>query len=50
MCREANSVAYESPRGDVRMRDNHLQQRVYLARAEGLEFSVLAELTGPLTH
>jgi hypothetical protein len=29
------------------MRANHLQQRVYLARADGLEFSVLAELTAP---
>jgi ABC-type branched-subunit amino acid transport system substrate-binding protein len=44
---QANSVAYESPRGDVRMQDNHLQQRIYLARADGLEFSVLAELGDP---
>jgi urea transport system substrate-binding protein len=47
ICRDANSVAYEGPRGAVRMRDNHLQQRIYLARADDLEFSVLAELTGP---
>jgi hypothetical protein len=29
------------------MQDNHLQQRIYLARADGLEFSVLAELGDP---
>ena len=47
MCDSANTVAYEGPRGVVRMRDNHLQQRVYLARADELEFSVLAELADP---
>jgi ABC-type branched-subunit amino acid transport system substrate-binding protein len=47
ICGAANSVAYESPRGDVRMRGNHLQQRIYLARADGLEFSVIAELNAP---
>lgn len=40
----ADSLAYDSPRGTVRMAGNHLLQRVYLARAEGLEFDVLAEL------
>jgi urea transport system substrate-binding protein len=45
LCRVADSVAYEGPRGAVRMRDSHLQQRIYLARADELEFSVLAELT-----
>lgn len=41
----ADSVVYEGPRGVVRVRDRHLQQRVYLARADGLEFDVLAEIS-----
>ena len=45
MCRAADDVRYEGPRGAVRLRDNHLQQRIYLARADGLEFDVLVELS-----
>jgi urea transport system substrate-binding protein len=40
----AESLIYESPRGLVKMAGNHLLQSVYLARADGLEFDVLAEL------
>jgi urea transport system substrate-binding protein len=40
----AESIAYEGPRGAVRVRDRHLLQRIYLARADGLEFDVLAEI------
>ncbi len=40
----SDSVAYDGPRGAVRLRGNHLQQRVYIARAAGLEFDVLDEL------
>ncbi|HWM56796.1 MAG TPA: substrate-binding domain-containing protein [Pseudonocardia sp.] len=42
----AEGIAYESPRGRVRMTDNHLDQSVYLAKADGLQFDVLAELAG----
>ncbi len=42
--RVSDSVVYEGPRGVVRVRDRHLQQRVYLARADGMEFDVLAEI------
>jgi len=42
----ADRVAYEGPRGAVRVRDQHLVQRIYLARADGLEFDVLAEIHG----
>ncbi len=42
--RVADSVSYEGPRGHVQMRDRHLVQRIYLAKAEGLEFDVLAEI------
>jgi urea transport system substrate-binding protein len=40
----ADSVAYEGPRGLLRLRRRHVRQRIYLARASGLEFDVLAEL------
>ena len=40
----AESVAYEGPRGAVRIQDRHLVQRIYLAKADGLEFDVLAEI------
>jgi ABC-type branched-subunit amino acid transport system substrate-binding protein len=43
----ADTLAYEGPRGLVRMSGNHLLQDVYLARADGLEFDVLAQLTEP---
>ncbi|MEK6438302.1 substrate-binding domain-containing protein [Pseudonocardia sp. T1-2H] len=42
----SESVAYEGPRGPVHLRDRHLVQRIYLARADGLEFDVLAEING----
>lgn len=42
--RIANRVGYESPRGPVRVSNQHLIQRMYLARAEGLEFDVLTEI------
>lgn len=45
LCRAADSLVYESPRGLVRMAGNHLLQSVYIARADGLQFDVLAELT-----
>lgn len=42
--RIADLVAYEGPRGEVRVFNQHLLQRIYLARADGLEFDVLAEI------
>jgi urea transport system substrate-binding protein len=45
MIASAEALAYSGPRGDVRMHGNHLLQTIYLARADGLEFDVLAELT-----
>lgn len=35
---------YAGARGALRLRGNHVEQPVYLAEADGLEFSVLAEL------
>jgi urea transport system substrate-binding protein len=42
----SEAVSYEGPRGAVQVRDRHLLQRIYLARADGLEFDVLAEISG----
>ncbi|WP_433502715.1 substrate-binding domain-containing protein [Pseudonocardia halophobica] len=47
LCAAADELAYESPRGVVRMAGNHLLQSVYLARADGLEFDVIAQLAAP---
>jgi urea transport system substrate-binding protein len=40
----ADSVSYAGPRGELRMRERHVDQRVYLAEAHGLQFDVLAQL------
>lgn len=40
----ASEVAYESPRGRVHLQGRHLQQEVYLAGADGVEFDVLCTL------
>jgi urea transport system substrate-binding protein len=40
----AETLAYDSPRGTVRMAGNHLMQSVYLARADGLDLDVVAQL------
>ncbi|MXM68694.1 ABC transporter substrate-binding protein [Streptomyces sp. HUCO-GS316] len=40
----ADSVSYEGPRGLLHLRGSHVRQRIYLARADGLDFDVLMEL------
>lgn len=40
----ADTVSYEGPRGLLHLRGGHVRQRIYLARAEGLDFDVVAEL------
>ncbi|GGN80281.1 hypothetical protein GCM10010112_55640 [Actinoplanes lobatus] len=40
----AESVSYEGPRGLLRLRRRHVNQRVYLAEAKGVEFDVLTQL------
>lgn len=42
--RAARSVSYRGPRGEVEVRGSHTHQPVFLARADGLEFGVIAEL------
>ncbi|MEU4564951.1 substrate-binding domain-containing protein [Actinoplanes sp. NPDC023936] len=40
----AESVSYEGPRGLLRLRERHVNQRIYLAEARGVEFDVLTQL------
>lgn len=43
----ARNVSYEGPRGLVGLDGRHVRQRVYLAQADGLDFTVLARLPAP---
>jgi urea transport system substrate-binding protein len=40
----AEALSYVGPRGEVHMSERHLDQRVYLARADDLQFDVVAQL------
>lgn len=40
----SDGLGYDGPRGPVELRDRHLQQRVFLAAADGLQFHVLQQL------
>jgi ABC-type branched-subunit amino acid transport system substrate-binding protein len=40
----AESVSYEGARGLLHLRDRHAAQRIYLAEADALDFTVIAEL------
>jgi len=42
----APTVTYEGARGLLHLEESHVRQRIYLARADGLDFDVLTEL-GP---
>jgi ABC-type branched-subunit amino acid transport system substrate-binding protein len=44
MTAAAESLSYGGPRGEVRMRDRHLDQRIYLAEADELQFDVVTQL------
>ncbi|MEV6098270.1 substrate-binding domain-containing protein [Nocardia sp. NPDC051981] len=44
--RDAARVSYGGPRGEVRVRGAHTTQPVYLAGADVMDFSVIADLTG----
>jgi urea transport system substrate-binding protein len=44
MCTVADTVSYEGPRGELHMQDRHVDQRVYLAEANDIEFDVIAQL------
>lgn len=40
----AESLSYAGPRGEVHMHQRHLDQRVYLAEADDLQFDVVAQV------
>jgi len=40
----ADTVSYEGPRGRLRLRGGHVSQRVYLAEADAMDFSVVTQL------
>lgn len=44
MCAVADSVSYAGPRGELQVRERHVDQRVYLAEAQGLDLDVVAQL------
>jgi urea transport system substrate-binding protein len=44
ICAVADSVSYEGARGELRVRDHHVNQPIYLSVADGLEFDVLCQL------
>ena len=41
----AESVSYAGPRGLLRLHRRHVRQRIYLARARGVDFDVLTQLS-----
>jgi len=44
LCRVADDVEFEGPRGALRLTGHHTSQQNYLAKAAGLDFDVLASL------
>jgi ABC-type branched-subunit amino acid transport system substrate-binding protein len=40
----AETVSYEGPRGRLELRDGHVGQRIYLAEADAMDFSVVTQL------
>lgn len=44
LCSVADTVEYGGPRGEVHLDGHHLDQRVYLAKADELQFDVVAQL------
>ena len=44
LMRTGRSAGYEGPRGAVSLHGNHLDQPIYLARAEAFDFDIVAQL------
>lgn len=44
LCPAAENVDYEGPRGHLHVRSSHIDQRIYLAEADGLDLLVTTEL------
>ncbi|MEY9856472.1 urea transport system substrate-binding protein [Catenulispora sp. GAS73] len=44
LLRAGRTAAYEGPRGTVRLHGNHVEQPIYLARADAFDFDIVAQL------
>ncbi|HVW39951.1 MAG TPA: substrate-binding domain-containing protein [Amycolatopsis sp.] len=44
LARVADRVRFDSPRGRLNLRKNHVAQRIYLARADVFDFDIVAQL------
>jgi urea transport system substrate-binding protein len=44
ICAVAQAARYGGPRGELGLQDAHVDQRIYLARAAGLEFDIVSAL------
>lgn len=44
ICAVAQAARYEGPRGNVQLRNGHVDQQIYMAAASGLDFDILASL------
>ena len=44
ICAVAQAARYGGPRGELGLRDAHVDQRIYLARAAGLDFDIVSSL------
>lgn len=44
LMRAGRTAAYEGPRGAVSLQGNHLEQPIYLARADAFDFDIVAQL------
>jgi hypothetical protein len=44
LMRVADQIGYDGPRGHVYLRGRHLVQEIYLARADGVEFDIVARM------
>jgi ABC-type branched-subunit amino acid transport system substrate-binding protein len=44
LMRTGQAAGYEGPRGVVSLRGNHVQQPIYLARADAFDFDIVAQL------
>lgn len=44
VCAVAQAIRYATPRGEVQLRNGHVDQKIYMAAAAGLDFDIVASL------
>jgi hypothetical protein len=42
--RTSRAAEYEGPRGAISLRGNHVEQPIYLARADAFDFDIVTQL------